>query len=239
MTAGGFEFSRNGVEQGSLIRVHVNYWGGFGDKVLWRLVGNFDNDVIIGKTAGVIRFKDATPGTRSLKIKTARIGSNAKVGIEMSTDPAFRDPTVGFNVPSNSPLFIEVYKNRQKDLLTGTWTSYVPRDSFIEKRYPGHYSLVVSKGSATFDRYYMALKQRDIDRAGLGLLPKKISVFADNNFNLMFDKADNLVGRLKGLRFFSIAGQADAGSWKADSLNNSFTQSAGGQVMMSGLQDFL
>jgi hypothetical protein len=241
VTAGGFEIGRDVYERGATLKIATTLSDGFGQKVYWKLVGDFSKKDIVGKTSGVLRFD--RPGTKVLKIKTGQpkpAAKSTKIGLEMSTDPKFKDITRRLNGPSTSPLFFSLTKKPARDFVTGNW---YPSG---QRQYSGSYTLNVQEGNSRFDQYYLVFSQSDIDdivsnfKDGVSQI-SKLKVFEDSNRNLIFDKADRFAGLISDVNFFDVGEYSGSpkGDWEVDAATDKFRLRQSGRIYIDAIQEFL
>lgn len=238
MTAGDFRLARTSIEEGDKLRAYVTLWPGFGKKVYWRLSGDTKKSGF-NKTSGVIRFKK--PGTKVLKLRTG-IDSvsedRKKIGLEMSTDPKFRDPTIRLNTPSTSPLYFDLYDKLDKDAITGEWRP-TSGSNYRDNGRRGQYSLEVTAGDSKYDSYFLEIEIDNITRTSYGASIGRSKLYGDTNRNNVFDKGDKAIGFIESLKAFESNRQYDtnSGPWKLDVNRRTLTLFRSGDVSLQGEAD--
>lgn len=196
MTAGSFSFARNSIERGKTLLIRVNLLPGFGNKVYWKVSEDSDPGLIKGKTSGIIKLAGGKSTVLRIKISKRSTSLSGAVGIKMSTDKDFANPTVSLN-SGFTPTYFKIVPTSKKDLITGVWSDA------DQPRYEGDLqdtlALHVERGNSRFGRYFLRMNFKEVNIDGNVAVIRGGSIYGDKNLNGILDKKDKLLQKLEAI----------------------------------------
>lgn len=225
MTAGEFRLASIRVNEGESLSVPVKGFVGFGKKIYWRLTGQVDkSDVKKGSLSGSTRLNGNLEAT--IKVDFAddsKKEGSEKIGIQVSTDKSFQDPTRQLNAKGQNPLFFRVAdaSSKKVDVVTGiqdTSGDVGPKAGDLTL------GLLSTTNSSKYGAYYLDFKS-DLT---------SFNLFGDSNENGQFTGKDKFLGK------FRVTETKDVGGFR-DGVSRTFEyrQSSGILSLKYGSQTFL